>query len=1762
MSTTISEGIIKTINEYILPEDITSDTEKNKLLENLQAFIGVTPTFTNYYRSEEAINNLITTNKRAFEELKPILYDSVNKDIYELKRIEKNFYFFLELTRKALLEIKDKPQGKYKIEEANLKNLLEKPGVFTEALQNAEQIATPTKAVLGELKKSYTESFDNIETSIKNLIKAWVPYRYKYYELYQENPLEISNFKKAVTEYEERIKRDKDAMDRMLLNLIQVLSEASIDKKVQSSILNLLTEATGLQFKLQQTGGGIQGESLVAYFDDIKVKPNGGGEIKVKFNTDGTIYDTDTTFKNYFEKVKKEYSSFSGIRNPFSSKSAAAAAIAAGVDPSSIAYSYLQDATQRVMDLLSTFSSSGTGSAGPARPPTPTEAAIMASVYDEVQKLQGLVATFMSGLALSPSGSGTVTPGPSIYAAAMAKGAAAARFAVGAILPKRGTVTTAATPDLSIIMDESFQRIVKTHETIVSFIEGLKNPTSPPPPVVTALLATAAVTTTPKALSLDEIHKQVLEYLKGVSTGVDALLNSTGTPVATAVTATGVTPVAAGPLASTVANILAAPNPKEVLEKALTENPLNADTIKTTWNEYLKDLSTKTEITYDDIVALDLRDINIELELDSPDIKTKLEELQTKLKDDDKEKSTVLIDILKLSPKRPHTPQTPLTDAFVTAYTSDTSTSKSSLFDIINPLYLIDQITRETNEENKKNLYNVYLDALLTHPSVRTIVPYITLYIDALKDIQLVFKDDDTQKKNIVDKLTQLKEILKDGDKGKGNLDASIQVIIESLNLSPSSPDPEGFLPLPPLPSASSRKLPSLIYNKFTGTVKTSDINDLHEIINICKDNITNKVSASLKEFYIKVEELKKDTHPYIAHNKYVIGAFLYTNLLQYTETENKTFGKLVVDDYVKKFVTLLTGSGFPTFDKETINKEFKKTISIFNKNINETIISKNREKIVNVIRQIYQIDPNTTTWLDIIKASPDKRPDVATPPTGGSSLTPMVGGQPPMASQQEKDDELVTPVSKDVTLNAIKVDVENARKLANKVNEVEDLIKELRNDWNTYTSTVPIKEFKDPRPAPLLKELQNEISKEEQKIDAITIDTINNTAAKGGVIDVSYLSKNIFSAGPFPKNVANVTSVLNVESIQNYSTPDSTRPETIGYFVYNFPLVTKDASAAEKQKLLDMQQKREGFRKRLDSLMTILGELKDFKENGPYETLKKRYIDYLQPLLSKIIEQPYVDMDKVPGIANTVTEFLVPTLETIEVVQLIKKYFVDTPGSTIRLGGTEYKTPEPLMEKIKKGLNDTEFTQLRDNLYGSRTFTREFIKDLSSTFTKIQKVLLYKDKDDPNTKTVDDILNNPIQYLTNDILQHLFLDKNYLITRDEKYLFKLNIKSVQEFINDLKKAYDGVEGYTPEDIKGINEYFQVAAGSKLKQTITEKVDKITKDTESVIKKLTDYGKKYADVNPSIKTDILYKLEPQNLEKGSEIDIVPTLNDAKRKMFLDIDANINNFRKQASSMQSTSVSGGSRRRKLQKGGDGDLKADRDSITSTLSEDTDTSLFAKTKQVKELTNKFYRIMSKATDPTTALTLQGHDSLFNMLFNKYQDSKRDPEKGEYVASMELSEGLKSNALLPREVLKIDFRDKTIFVFATLFLRLISLSIIEYLVDKSKITRLNTAVLAFLGIYTGMFLLLLLIVNLDSYKLRIVFNYVNFHANSSIGIIYPSLLWLFGGIVYYIMYNINGGNGNVATNDEDRLRLKYKIQVLSMITWIFLSLMVYIL
>jgi len=74
--------------------------------------------------------------------------------------------------------------------------------------------------------------------------------------------------------------------------------------------------------------------------------------------------------------------------------------------------------------------------------------------------------------------------------------------------------------------------------------------------------------------------------------------------------------------------------------------------------------------------------------------------------------------------------------------------------------------------------------------------------------------------------------------------------------------------------------------------------------------------------------------------------------------------------------------------------------------------------------------------------------------------------------------------------------------------------------------------------------------------------------------------------------------------------------------------------------------------------------------------------------------------------------------------------------------------------------------------------------------------------------------------------------------------------------------------------------------------------------------------------------------------------------------------------------------------------------------------------------------------------------------------------------------------------------------------------------------------------------------------------VFNYINFQANA--GNVYAHLtsLVIFSLLIFIIMWNVNfptPGMKQLAISDEEKAQLVYRLEVLTMIVWMFLTLIV---
>jgi len=184
-----------------------------------------------------------------------------------------------------------------------------------------------------------------------------------------------------------------------------------------------------------------------------------------------------------------------------------------------------------------------------------------------------------------------------------------------------------------------------------------------------------------------------------------------------------------------------------------------------------------------------------------------------------------------------------------------------------------------------------------------------------------------------------------------------------------------------------------------------------------------------------------------------------------------------------------------------------------------------------------------------------------------------------------------------------------------------------------------------------------------------------------------------------------------------------------------------------------------------------------------------------------------------------------------------------------------------------------------------------------------------------------------------------------------------------------------------------------------------------------------------------------------------------------------------------------------------------------------------------------------------------------NVFSKLLNTYmEESTNDATKRD--AGDNLAKRLRANNLVPAEVLAITTSDKVVFVFLILFFRLIVSSVVETLIMKGKIKTMTAAVMSYLGIYTFFFIGFCMLINLDMYRLRIIFNYINFHAHAANAFLHLALLWVFGLLIYLIMWNLNFPYGTIkvkAISDREKQDLIMRLTTLTMIVWAVLILVV---
>lgn len=220
--------------------------------------------------------------------------------------------------------------------------------------------------------------------------------------------------------------------------------------------------------------------------------------------------------------------------------------------------------------------------------------------------------------------------------------------------------------------------------------------------------------------------------------------------------------------------------------------------------------------------------------------------------------------------------------------------------------------------------------------------------------------------------------------------------------------------------------------------------------------------------------------------------------------------------------------------------------------------------------------------------------------------------------------------------------------------------------------------------------------------------------------------------------------------------------------------------------------------------------------------------------------------------------------------------------------------------------------------------------------------------------------------------------------------------------------------------------------------------------------------------------------------------------------------------------------------------------------------------------------------------------GIHSIYNNIWKDYKkEMTKIKSKGVSIDSLKqdtrLYERFKMNELDPQDVLKISFQDKVIFICVVLIIRTFAMVLIELLIEYNFVSTLSRGILVYSILYILLLFVSVLIINYDSYKLRILVNYLNVHINSSNIFFHVLLFALFIGLILIIINDSDGNNNlkgidnifnytyiytyiyeiaeksnpasDLLLSQKEKVKLQYRMDIITMIIFIFSSLLILI-
>jgi hypothetical protein len=467
------------------------------------------------------------------------------------------------------------------------------------------------------------------------------------------------------------------------------------------------------------------------------------------------------------------------------------------------------------------------------------------------------------------------------------------------------------------------------------------------------------------------------------------------------------------------------------------------------------------------------------------------------------------------------------------------------------------------------------------------------------------------------------------------------------------------------------------------------------------------------------------------------------------------------------------------------------------------------------------------------------------------------------------------------------------------------------------------------------------------------------------------------------------------------------------------------------------------------------------------------------------------------------------------------------------------------------------------DKLFTDIAKITEIDKEFNKAIT-LEIIITDKDtvKDTVKFNNYDDYIGNKFNNLSRDLITHCTtIDKELSPHSPEsmKYKSQLNNKltEINKFQKKLKDNYEDKINNIQKEIKTLYKPFE------------DLIDKIKKQPEiQDYPYVKDIYKLYIkDKDEDEKTNIMYDVNEyfeeykKNLgDYKSKLDDIIDINTGKiPNLIKNLDDIISSNKQQRNNNNNNR---GGNNIIIKKKGGASIE-DIETKLAKILEDRAKKINNISKNLKKLkeNRKIDNNVEKKLAASDIFDKNGNN-IFERLITSYENDINDKTMPDEIAKNLFYNKVKNNNLDPEIELDITLNDKLIFIAIIYSIRFTSLLFCEYLIKNNKITDINKSLFYYLIFYYVIFGSLLLIINIDTFKLRILINYMNLHINTTNIWMHLILMGCFVYLIYLLVLNILGEEkAPIELGDHEKIKLKYKLDLLTIIIYVFICILIFI-